>query len=190
MLADIIRERNHVHSAFRGHVSTKRLKVFYVKTKINNDRFGSARARVNEVARTIGNLSNPYLLPSAYENINSAIYPSEKTTVALRANSIEFISPGEIGPPINSDYFEIAISQWLSDTMFDSLPESMREHPSFDRIVSGGTAILPLIYASLYRQPSFLFLALEKITGENPVPEDALGNLYLTVDAWLRWIRR
>jgi len=85
--------------------------------------------------------------------------------------------------------FEAAVSQWFDDTLFDSLPGDMKEHASFATIVRDGERVVPLIAAHLRLKPSFLFLALEEITGADPVPEEALGNLRATVDAWLRWLR-
>ncbi|MEO8547143.1 MAG: hypothetical protein ABI422_02120 [Sphingomicrobium sp.] len=89
----------------------------------------------------------------------------------------------------NRTRFEAAVAQWLDDTEFDSLPDEMRDHVSFQAIVQDGVAVVPLIAAHLRRTPSFLFLALEEIFGEDPVPEDAYGNLRTTVSAWLRWLQ-
>lgn len=92
--------------------------------------------------------------------------------------------------PLNSRVaFETAVSQWFDDTLFDSLPSDMKEHKSFAAIVQDGERVVPLIAAHLRRRPSFLFLALEEITGADPVPETAYGNLKATVDAWLQWLR-
>lgn len=85
--------------------------------------------------------------------------------------------------------FEAAVGQWLEDTEFDSLPDEMRSHESFEIIVQDGMAVVPLIAAHLRRSPSFLFLALEEIFGEDPVPENAYGNLQTTVSAWLQWLQ-
>jgi hypothetical protein len=85
--------------------------------------------------------------------------------------------------------FRVNYLRWLDDSEFDSLPGAMREHESYQAIVDRGERVLPLIAAELRREPSFIFLALEDITGENPVPEVALGNLQATTDAWLAWLQ-
>ena len=85
--------------------------------------------------------------------------------------------------------FAAALAAWRHDSLFDSFPNRMKRHPSFQSIVAEGNKAVPLIAAELRREPSFLFLALEEITGENPVSEDAQGNLQATVAAWLTWLR-
>ena len=89
----------------------------------------------------------------------------------------------------NRARFEAAVDQWMEDIEFDSLPDEMKAHASFNAIVEDQTAVVPLIAAHLRRKPSFLFLALEEIFQEDPVPEDAYGNLQTTVSAWLRWLQ-
>jgi hypothetical protein len=86
--------------------------------------------------------------------------------------------------------FETAVNQWQHDIMFDSLPDEMKGHASFMEIIAEGSRVVPLIAAHLRKEPSFLFLALEEIFGEDPVPEDAYGDLTTTVSAWLQWLQR
>lgn len=86
--------------------------------------------------------------------------------------------------------FKANYLQWLEDSMFDSLPDRMRRHSSYQSIVATGDRVVPLIAAELRREPSFLFLALEDITQGDPVPDEARGNLSQTVAAWLSWLRK
>jgi hypothetical protein len=86
--------------------------------------------------------------------------------------------------------FQQHYAQWLQDSLFDSFPEAMRAHESYQSIVALGDRIVPLIASELRKEPSFLFLALEDITGEQPVPESAQGHLAQTVAAWLSWLRK
>jgi hypothetical protein len=85
--------------------------------------------------------------------------------------------------------FKANYAQWLDDSMLDSLPDAMREHPSYQAIVAMGQRVGPLIAAELRRDPSFIFLALEDITGADPVDDASMGNLRATTDAWLKWLR-
>jgi hypothetical protein len=107
---------------------------------------------------------------------------------AVHAADIEPPLPHVVQPP-DKFAFEDAVSQWLADIEFDSLPGEMMSHPSFKAITDQGPRIVPLIAAHLRKSPSFLFLALEQITHENPVPADAYGNLRDVVAAWLKWLR-
>jgi hypothetical protein len=90
----------------------------------------------------------------------------------------------------NRAQFDALLAQWLNDMAFDSLPDQMKEHDSFQQIVHEGNRVVPLIAASLRRSPSFLFLALEEIFGEDPVPAEAYGNLQATVASWLQCLQR
>lgn len=79
---------------------------------------------------------------------------------------------------------------WRLDSLFDSLPDQMRAHRSYNAIIDLGERAVPLIAAQLRREPSFLFLALEDITGVDPVPEQCHGKLHETVLAWLKWLQK
>ena len=69
------------------------------------------------------------------------------------------------------------------------------EHPAFQEIVQIGQAAVPLILEDLRRQPSWIFLALYRITNEDPtanVPRETLGDFELLdfvalKDGWLKW---
>jgi hypothetical protein len=91
---------------------------------------------------------------------------------------------------INRAEFDQDYEQWLQDSEFDSLPEHMKAHASYLSIVAMGQRAIPVIAAELRKRPSFLFLALEDITGDDPVPEEFQGNLRATIDAWLTWLRK
>jgi hypothetical protein len=65
----------------------------------------------------------------------------------------------------------------------------MRAHASYQAIVRLGQRAIPLIASELRRKPGFIFLALEDITGADPVDEVSKGNLGATTDAWLAWLR-
>ena len=95
-----------------------------------------------------------------------------------------------IGEAVERAEFRKNYSQWLWDSEIDSFPDCMKEHDSYRAIVARGDRVIPLIAAALRNDPSFIFLALEDITGENPVPEGARGNLSETVRAWLNWLSR
>jgi len=88
------------------------------------------------------------------------------------------------------DWFKATYNQWLRDSRFDSLPDRMRRHKSYKDIVAMGDRVVPSIAAELRREPSFLFLALQDITGRNPVPTSAQGDLRATIAAWLSCLRK
>jgi len=61
--------------------------------------------------------------------------------------------------------------------------------PSYQRIISLGHRIVPLIISELRDRPDHWFWALQSITGVNPIPDAAAGNLRLMTRAWLEWAR-
>ena len=50
-----------------------------------------------------------------------------------------------------------------------------------------GNPAVPLLLEELRREPDHWFWALEAITQENPVPEDAAGKVRLMAQAWVEW---
>jgi hypothetical protein len=59
--------------------------------------------------------------------------------------------------------------------------------PAYQQIIGLGPAVLPLIFAELEKQLDDWFWALRAITGENPVPEEHLGDLEAMRKDWLLW---
>lgn len=111
--------------------------------------------------------------------------------VAVKGHArLTLVTVGEYGAQQVRTEFKESYTRWLEDSVFDSLPDRMRRHNSYQRIVAMGDRVVPLIAAELRKEPSFLFLALEDITKHDPVPEAALGNLRQTVDAWLTCLRK
>ena len=72
--------------------------------------------------------------------------------------------------------------------LFPRWPRS--KHGSFVSIVNIGELAIPLILDELRVEPSLLFLALRRITGEDPVSPSDRGNIKSMVDAWLAWGKR
>lgn len=65
--------------------------------------------------------------------------------------------------------------------------------PSYQKIMAMGPAVVPLILDRLREEgdePDLWFWALEHLSGENPVPEDDIGDLRAMAKAWLDWGRR
>lgn len=80
--------------------------------------------------------------------------------------------------------------EWKRDTEFQLSPTRVAMHPAYQRIIGMGPDALPLILRDLAAQPAPWFWALHAISGEEPVPPSARGNVDLMADAWLRWGER
>ncbi|MDE2840876.1 MAG: N-6 DNA methylase [Chloroflexota bacterium] len=65
----------------------------------------------------------------------------------------------------------------------------MALHMAYQRIIGLGKPAVPFILRELKRNPDHWFWALNAITGEDPVPQNAQGELGRMTEAWLEWGR-
>jgi hypothetical protein len=77
--------------------------------------------------------------------------------------------------------------RWLSQTRHISSPFDKYLHPSYARIIGLGWAVVPHLLNSLKRQPNDWFYALRAVTGENPVPNSASGDVRRMANLWIAW---
>jgi hypothetical protein len=89
---------------------------------------------------------------------------------------------------LKSAFDELALS-WSTDTAHLSSPIKLMKHPAYQRIIALGAPVLPLILRDLSENGRFWFPALNAITGENPVPDDAAGDIERMTSAWIEWGR-
>lgn len=82
------------------------------------------------------------------------------------------------------------VKEWDRDTLFLSSTTMMTDHPAFRAIVALGRDAVGPIVERLARDPSWLVLALPRITGENPVPDADAGDLSAIVASWVEWLRQ
>ena len=83
--------------------------------------------------------------------------------------------------------FERLAAEWKDQGKFLPSPTAIAALPAYRAIIGLGRPALPLILGELRREPHHWFVALRRITGEDPVPEDARGDLHRMAEAWLRW---
>jgi hypothetical protein len=62
-------------------------------------------------------------------------------------------------------------------------------HPAYQEIIRLGPVAVPLLLRDLEANETHWFIALRQITGANPIPPSAAGNIPQMVEAWLRWAR-
>ena len=113
-------------------------------------------------------------------------------SVAARAKVI--IEPSQniallqtLAPDRISTEFKKHERRWLAQTRHISSPVDKYLHPSYARIIGLGWAVAPHILNSLKRQPNDWFYALRAVTGENPVPASAAGNVRRMAGIWITW---
>jgi len=59
----------------------------------------------------------------------------------------------------------------------------------YQQVIGLGREAVPSILRELSRQPDHWFWALQVITGVNPIPPSAEGNLSAMTKAWLAWAK-
>src|SRR5713101_1854486 len=86
--------------------------------------------------------------------------------------------------------FQQLASQWRKERGATSSITRMATSPAYQRIVGLGEKAIPLILRQLENEgddPDHWFWALQAITGENPIPENARGDMPEMARAWLDW---
>ena len=95
--------------------------------------------------------------------------------------------------PVQAEFlFNKLIEQWHEERGITSSITDMALCPSYQSIIAMGENALPLIFHQMEREgddPDHWFWALEAITGEDPVPEEAYGDTMRMAGAWLSWAR-
>lgn len=86
------------------------------------------------------------------------------------------------------DQFRRYLNAWKDSVAVASSIQEMVQDPSFISIVEMGRVALPLIKAELEREPSFLFLAAQQITEQNPVSPEKWGDVGAMSEQWVNWL--
>ena len=84
-------------------------------------------------------------------------------------------------------HFQELARRWRKETSHLSIASRMAAHPAYREIINMGWAAVPFLMAELRRKPDHWFIALEEITGENPVPPECEGKVKKMADAWISW---
>ncbi len=81
-----------------------------------------------------------------------------------------------------ADTWHKAVAHHSSSRIRDS-------HPAYQEIIAIGPSVVPLLLRDMEQNETHWFTALRRITGADPVPATASGNIPLMVRAWLDWAR-
>ena len=77
--------------------------------------------------------------------------------------------------------------EWRAGTRTEASLVTILMHPAYQRIIGLGMVVVPLIMEELSSELDHWHWALAAVTGEDPVPEDAAGDLEAIAAAWLSW---
>lgn len=92
-------------------------------------------------------------------------------------------------PDVRAEFAQLA-QLWHEETGHMSSAISITQHPAYVRIISMGAEVVPFILEDLARTNAHWFVALRRITGENPVAPEDVGNVAQIAAAWSRWGRK
>jgi hypothetical protein len=101
------------------------------------------------------------------------------------------IKPTPAVPTIESvdTRFHRLADAWERATGHLSSMTAASEHAIYQEIISLGPEVVPVLLRDLTETERHWFIALRKITGANPVPPSAAGNLPKMIEAWRKWAK-
>jgi hypothetical protein len=103
--------------------------------------------------------------------------------------SSDFVAAFERARPAGETFKRLA-DQWHSECLLSSSVTEICTNMAYQQIIGLGAEALPFIFRELQKEPDHWSWALQAITGENPVPRSAAGDLKAMASAWLEWARR
>jgi hypothetical protein len=77
--------------------------------------------------------------------------------------------------------------EWKASKGAAARATKMARHPAYQEIISMGQLAVPMILDELSSKPDHWFVALNSITGADPVPEGDKGDLKAMARAWIEW---
>jgi hypothetical protein len=83
--------------------------------------------------------------------------------------------------------FEYLKDKWLEDVMVESNPAVIMNNRFYSLIIDMGEEVIPFIIFDLMKSNHFWFVALEKLTGANPVSPEHFGNIKAMANDWINW---
>ena len=83
--------------------------------------------------------------------------------------------------------FDMLALTWKIDTRHESSALKISQHPSYQQIIGMGKDVLPCIFAEMNRKPGHWFMALQAITGINPVKSEHRGDVAAMTNDWVDW---
>jgi hypothetical protein len=106
------------------------------------------------------------------------------------APSVAFASLREI-PRESSETlqqrFDRLVQSWVEDVRFTNSMNRVLSSEPLRQIISLGEPVIPLIFEDLAKSRRHWFYALHVLTGADPAPKSAAGNMEKLRASWLKW---
>src|SRR5687768_8163976 len=87
------------------------------------------------------------------------------------------------------EQFRRLSADWQRETAHLSSSTDRHNHPAYQEIIALGPAALPYLLRDLEVNDTHWFSALRTITGANPIPASAAGDVPKMASAWLEWAK-
>ena len=113
----------------------------------------------------------------------------EQTGMIWRRKQIAQVAERDVDEDLRAAFEGLAEAWWMATAHLSS-PNKLMENARYRQIIGLGPAVLPLLLRDLAKTQRFWFPALSAITGQNPVPDDAAGDIRRMADAWIEWGRQ
>jgi hypothetical protein len=88
-----------------------------------------------------------------------------------------------------AERFGRLVAAWHRETDYLSSMAEAAAHPAYQEIIGLGPDVVPLLLRDLEAKHTHWFSALREITGAQPVPRAAAGDIPRMVEAWLTWAK-
>jgi hypothetical protein len=98
-------------------------------------------------------------------------------------------TPGQQPPESLEDRFRQLAEEWHKAVAYHSSSTVRSNHPAYQEIINLGPEVVPLLLRDMEENHTHWFTALRRITGADPAPESAAGNIPQMVEAWLDWAK-
>lgn len=138
-------------------ISKRYTKPFYLPSTSNNDSYEPSRPKLEK-----------YIFSR-----EAKLYHSEDKRLLIN---------------LDEKRFKQLSSQWRRETRaLSSILHKTILNSSYMEIIKNGNQFLSFILKDLERGPDHWFIALERITGENPITEKELGKMDKMAEVWIKW---
>jgi hypothetical protein len=84
------------------------------------------------------------------------------------------------------DVFEELYTKWYEQSKYDSNIGNSTD-VYYERIIKLGDSVVPFIINKLKKDCAHMFIALCRITGENPVKKENMGKVKKMAEDWIQW---
>jgi hypothetical protein len=107
------------------------------------------------------------------KTLNGLFYDYKNNTLEINLSDMNIV-------------FEELYKHWKDETSFLSSTDIF-DNIYYQRIIALGNDVVPVIINKLNGESTFLFYALHKITGENPVLAEHRGDIVKMTQDWKNW---